>query len=202
MQKSGFIFSKIEFADCDIYVPFDCQKCGNCCSGNMPWFPHRDLIALSIYYGTSEDDVVSSYELARARQIKGDSAQCIFERGTVCSIYDHQLRPECCALYPFSYLYASITNCPGLKIHANILEEIMEGERPFAVYDSSFCPDEEFRPPSEGRAIFFWKRFIAAKPSPVLVRKYLVINELDGVPGNSLAAGHFIAQNNSGYSRQ
>ncbi|MEN6464279.1 MAG: YkgJ family cysteine cluster protein [Syntrophaceae bacterium] len=178
MRRFGMIFTKVQFPDFDIYLPFQCQMCGSCCSRYMPRFSWRDLLELSIYYGASEHDLFRSYEQSFSLQLKGRETRCIFMRGTACSIYEHRLRPQACILFPFSFQYANIRDCPGHDVHLQLLHTMLKGESGYSIFDSSFCPAAPFRAPPETQANKFWGRFIGLRPSPMLVRKYLVINEL------------------------
>jgi len=182
MKRFGMIFTKMQFPDFDVYLPFECQICGACCSRYMPRFSYRDLLEISIYYGRSEHDVFRSYQQAFSLQLKGGKARCIFMRGIVCSIYEHLLRPQSCILFPFSFQYSNIQNCPGYDFHLQILSTMLEGENEFSLFDSSFCPEAPFRTPPETQREKFWGRFISLRPSPMLVRKYLIINELQEPP--------------------
>lgn len=182
MKRFGMIFTKMQFPDFDVYLPFECRICGACCSRYMPRFSYSDLLEISIYYGRSEHDVFRSYQQASSLQLKVGKARCIFMSGTVCSIYDHRLRPQSCILFPFSFLYSNVQNCPGYDFHLQILDTMLEGEDEFTLFDSSFCPEAPFRAPPETHREKFWGRFIGFKPSPMLVRKYLVINELQEPP--------------------
>lgn len=185
MKRFGMIFTKIRFPDFDVYLPFECQMCGACCSIYMPWFSYRDLLEIAIYYGRSEKDIFRSYQHTFSLQLKGKPTRCIFMRGTMCSIYSHALRPQSCILFPFSFQYSNIRNCPGNDLHLKILDTMLEGEKEFSLFDSSFCPEEAFRDPPEFQTKKFFERFMALRPSPMLMRKYLVINELQKPPGNS-----------------
>lgn len=177
MKRFGMTFTKIEFPDCDLYLPFDCRMCGNCCRCYIPFFPERHLLEISIYYGISEDDVLREHGDCMRLHIRGKPARCLFLRGSTCMIYDHPLRPETCSRFPFSYQYGKVKDCPGYDMHLSILEEITRGERDFAFYDSSFCPVKPFRAPSDSRKNSFWERFLLFNPAPQLVRKYLILNE-------------------------
>ncbi len=186
MRRFGMIFTKIQFPDFDLYLPFECRMCGMCCRRYMPRFSYNDLLDLAIYYGSSEQDLFSSYQQAFSHLLKGKETRCIFLHGTVCSIYDHELRPQACLLFPFSFQYANIQKCDGYDLHNRILHAMLEGENGFSLFDSSFCPKMPFREPPETEQEKFWSRFIAAKPSPALIRKYLVINELQQPPEGKL----------------
>lgn len=178
------IFTKIQFPDFDVYLPFECRMCGACCRRYMPRFPYRDLLELAIYYGASEQEVFRSYRQSSSAQLKGEGKGCIFTHGTLCSIYDHRLRPQACILFPFSFHDSNVGDCPGYNLHLKLMGTMLEGEKGYAIFDSSFCPDSPFRAPPESESDKFWGRFIGLKPSPTLVWKYLVINELQQPPGN------------------
>lgn len=179
------IFTKMQFPDFDVYLPFECRRCGNCCNGYMPRFSFDDLLQIAIYYGASEQELFDSYRQAFSLRIRGEKARCIFMHGSLCSIYDHPLRPQACILFPFSFQYANIRDCPGYDLHHEMLRTMLEGEQGYSLFDSSFCPVEPFRPPPETLGEKFWHRFIGLRPSPMLVRKYLVINEFQGPPANA-----------------
>lgn len=185
MKRFGMIFTKMELPDFDVYLPFECKMCGTCCSGYMPRFSYDDLLKIAIYYGGSEQELFRSYEQSFSLQRKGKKIKCIFLRGTCCSIYDHPLRPQPCILFPFSFQYANIQGCPGYELHMRLLRTMLEGEEGFSLFDSSFCPETTFREPPETQKEKFWGRFISLRPSPMLVRKYLIINELQMPPGGT-----------------
>lgn len=49
----------------------------------------------------------------------------------------------------------------------------------------SFCPDNDLRAPPEETSSLKWGGFIETEPTPVLVRKYLIINELQPCLGKN-----------------
>lgn len=179
------IFTKMQFPDFDVYLPFECRMCGVCCSRFMPRFSWTDLLELAIYYGRSEHELFRAYDTAFSRQVRGMQPRCIFMRGTVCSIYDHPLRPQCCVLFPFSFQYANIRDCPGYDFHIALLRTMLEGEQGYSLYDSSFCPAAPLRAPPARQQEKFWERFVGMRPSPMLIRKYLVINEFQEPPAKA-----------------
>jgi Fe-S-cluster containining protein len=182
VKRFGMIFTKMQFPDFDVYLPFECQMCGECCSRYEPRFSYGDLLGISICHGISEQEVFRSYQQAFSLQLKGKTVSCIFLRNRLCSIYDHELRPQACTLFPFSFQYANIQNCPGYDFHVKLLDKMLEEEAGYCLYDSSFCPKAPFRAPTELHKQKFWGRFIGLKPSPMLIRKYVVINELQESP--------------------
>ena len=104
MEYRGFLFTKIEFRDFDIVVPFVCTCCGWCCEHYLPRFTEREVLRIAGDAHLQCDDTLRQYLEGYEKKRHGRDVSCIFLLGNgLCGIHDHPLRPEVCRLYPFSF---------------------------------------------------------------------------------------------------
>lgn len=170
------LFSKIEFSDYDVLVPFICLKTGRCCKTYMPHIPEKDMLAIARFLRWSEEDTFSRYNACFRKCLASHPEPCIFlNKNSLCQIYNHPLRPSVCMLYPFSYR-SSDESCPGYKEHQRLIAILTAFDAPSRIYDSSFCPNLSLRPiPS-----YKWKDIIdifrSGKPSPESEHKFIAWN--------------------------
>jgi Fe-S-cluster containining protein len=139
------LFSKIEFPDYDVLVPFICLKTGRCCKTYMPHVPEKDMQSFAHFLHWSMEDMFDSYSTCFRKSISSHREPCIFlNKDNRCRIYDHPLRPTVCTLYPFSY-GGSDESCPGYQEHHRLIIILTTIEIPCQIYDSSFCPNPSLR---------------------------------------------------------
>ena len=170
------LFSKIEFSEYDVLVPFICLKNGRCCKTYMPHVPEMDVLAIARFLHWSEEDTFSRYSACFRKCIASHAEPCIFlNENNLCRIYDHPLRPPVCKLYPFSY-ESSDVRCPGYQEHRRLVAVLTAFGTPYQIYDSSFCPDLSLRP----LPFYKWKDVIdifrSCNPSPELEHKFIAWN--------------------------
>ncbi|MFO8009795.1 MAG: YkgJ family cysteine cluster protein [Dehalococcoidia bacterium] len=85
---------------------FECQRCGNCCSGFPGYVQVSDeeIGAIAIQLGISESDFRDQYTINTdgpgSRLIERDNSDCVFYNSTAgCVIYEN--RPVQCRTWPF-----------------------------------------------------------------------------------------------------
>jgi len=104
IEPERYLFSKIEYRDYDVLLPFSCRKTGSCCSVYVPRIPYEHLEVLAQYLGLPADEVIADYRFYYGKKLKGQSVRCPFlDNHNLCQIYHHFLRPWVCYLFPFSY---------------------------------------------------------------------------------------------------
>src|SRR5512137_2451002 len=86
------LFSKIEFSEYDVLVPFICLKTGRCCKTYMPHVPEMDVLAIARFLHWSEEDTFSRYSACFRKCIASHPEPCIFlNKNNLCRIYNHPL---------------------------------------------------------------------------------------------------------------
>lgn len=139
------LFSKIECLSYDILVPFVCMKTGGCCSIYMPLIPESNLMQIAHDLHRDENELFDAYMSRFRKNITSHPEPCIFlDEYNLCGIYEHQLRPSVCRLYPFSYGGGS-QKCPSYREHNRLLTILADHNAPCQIYDASFCPNTELR---------------------------------------------------------
>ncbi|MEN6317951.1 MAG: YkgJ family cysteine cluster protein [Syntrophaceae bacterium] len=170
------LFSKIEFADYDVLIPFICLKSGRCCKTYMPHIPEKDMPTLALYLHWPMEDMFNSYSVRFRENISSHRKPCIFlNEDNLCRLYNHPLRPPVCRSYPFSY-EGSDESCPGYQEHHRLIVILTTIDVPCQIYDSSFCPNLSLRriPSHKWREIidFLWD----SKLSSELEHKFIAWN--------------------------
>ena len=170
------LFSKIEFSDYDVLVPFICLRSGRCCRTYMPHVPEKDVLAIARFLHWSEEATFSRYSACFRKCVASHAEPCIFlSRDNLCRIYNHPLRPSVCKLYPFSYESSDVT-CPGYREHHRLIAVLTAFDTPSQIYDSSFYPNLSLRPVP----LYKWEDIIdifrSGKPSPELEHKFIAWN--------------------------
>ncbi|MEN6465406.1 MAG: YkgJ family cysteine cluster protein [Syntrophaceae bacterium] len=175
MEIKGFLYTKIEFAGFDVLVPFICKKCGLCCSSYVPFISEKLFFAIQYCPGL-EDYSFEKFRQSWMNRLKGNPEPCPFlTKNETCLIHKHPLRPDLCRLYPFSFENKD-NRCPAYEDHKRLVQALTSGETGFEIYDSSFCPDPEVRPIPENRRYIFLQAFLAARPDPLLVKAFRLLN--------------------------
>ncbi len=172
------LFTKLEFRHYDLFVPFICRGCGGCCQTYTPMIAPDRLVVIARYLRMAEAEVLEGYGRTYRQTLVGRPVPCFFCRENRCLIYHHSLRPDVCRLYPFSFGRPPIDRCPAYAEHSRIINGFLSGEEDCEIYDSSFCPNRNNRPPPETewpRLIFLLAR---AGPSREIARRFLKMNNL------------------------
>ncbi|MCX7816749.1 MAG: YkgJ family cysteine cluster protein [Syntrophales bacterium] len=171
------LFTKIEFPDLDLIVPFVCRKSGRRCKTYTPYIPDNHLIIIARDLHRNEDELLKTYRERYLSKLTTHPQPCPFQRhDNLCAIYEHPLRPRVCWLYPFSFQGGDM-ECPGYVEHVSVRDMLIENEKGVVFYDASFCPDLSLRPIPEWRWKQFKKRIIKAHPCWEMVIKFLMWNE-------------------------
>lgn len=170
------LFSKIEFPNYDVLVPFICLKTGRCCKTYMPHVSEKDVLAIAHFLHWSVEDTFNSYSACFRKCVSSHPEPCIFlNKDNLCRIYDHPLRPPVCKLYPFSY-ESSDESCPGYKEHHRLVIVLTTIDTPSQIYDSSFCPSLSLRRIPSHKWDEIIDIFRSGKPSPELEHKFVAWN--------------------------
>jgi Fe-S-cluster containining protein len=178
MEYRGFLFTKIEFSDFDIVVPFVCTCCGWCCEHYLPRFTESEVLRIAEDAHRQCDDTLKQYLEGYEKKRHGRDVSCIFLlTNGLCGIHDHPLRPEVCRLYPFSFRDGD-ERCPPFRYHRRIVAALTANAGALELYDSSFCPETGLRPvPGE-----IWPeilgRFLAADPPAEVIAPFLALNRV------------------------
>lgn len=107
---------------------FECQRCGNCCSGNPGhvWVNDEEIAAIARHLGMSEEDFRACHTVIMGelgtRLTERENNDCLFfNREYGCVIYE--LRPRQCVTWPFwrgnlatpERWQEMAQNCPGIN---------------------------------------------------------------------------------------
>ena len=115
-----------------LWANFNCQRCGKCCEGDLPWDPsrHKEIAA---FLNITTDDLFNTYygkisPNGRVELYDSKRAPCPFYKSehnvNKCTIYP--VRPEGCRLFPFD----SDGGCAGVDCSAaKIAYEIVRKEQ-------------------------------------------------------------------------
>ena len=99
MEYRGFLFTKIEFRDFDVVVPFLCTCCGWCCEHYLPRFTEREVLRIAGDAHLQCEDTLRQYLEGYEKKRHGRDVSCTFLLASgLCGIHDHPLRPEVCRL--------------------------------------------------------------------------------------------------------
>jgi len=103
---------------------FECQNCGNCCSGSTGavWVDDNEIAALANFLNEKVDDFLKKYTRKKNGKItlieiqkKENDYWCVFlDKNKHCKVY--QVRPMQCRTYP--YWQKIIENSKNLEITA------------------------------------------------------------------------------------
>ncbi len=173
------LFTKIEFTDFDLFIPFFCHKCAFCCSTYIPSISHVNLEIIFHHLNLEEREWFASYAACYRKKLTGHPEPCIFLKEKKCMIYFHPLRPDVCRLYPFSFDKPQIRGCPGYDEHQKIIR-LAIGDRAYSdMYDSSFCPERPVRPiPDRAWCSILREMTLAAIPDSILQE----LKEMNNMP--------------------
>jgi Fe-S-cluster containining protein len=178
IEPNRYQFSKIECRDFDILLPFICHRTGSCCSVYVPRFSFHDLEIIARDLNMQTKDFLSEYQSCYVKRITGHSVRCpLLESPNHCLIYQHPLRPQVCRLFPFSYGGEVINSCPAHVEHRRLLNCLVEKEKEYTVYDSSFCPNLELRPMPEDRWWEILARFQSILSLPAMSVEFITFND-------------------------
>jgi Fe-S-cluster containining protein len=172
------LFTKIEFWDYDLFIPFVCGQCGTCCRTYTPFLTVDQLVEIARDIKWPEQELLDTYDRCFRMNLAGKQIPCLFLLGTRCAIYRHPLRPDVCRLYPFSFGKPDIRNCPGYDEHCKLISHCISGEKDFEYYDSSFCPERGAPPPPETKWPLLRLALARSDPSRLVVRYFLKMNRL------------------------
>ena len=103
MEYRGFLFTKIEFRDFDIVVPFLCTCCGWCCEHYLPRFTEREVLRIAVDAHLQCDDTLRQYLEGYEKRRHGRDVSCIFLLGKR-SLRDPRPPPEARGLPPLPLL--------------------------------------------------------------------------------------------------
>lgn len=110
---------------------FQCQRCGNCCAGDLP-YDHARLKDIAVFLNVTTDELFNKYYgqiLPDGKAILDNSKRtpCPFGESKnnihYCKIYP--VRPEGCRMFPFdSDGGCAGVDCPAAKITYEIVRKI------------------------------------------------------------------------------
>jgi Fe-S-cluster containining protein len=188
MNTTGMLFTKIELPGNDIVVPFICRRCGTCCMTYIPRISAEDLTSISGYLKWPTEDLINRHAEAYLKRLRGKPEPCIFLTDrSLCSIYTHPLRPEVCRLYPFSF-GGTDADCEAYLEHIRVVAALLMNEKSFEIYDTSFCPNRDFRLIPEAEWPEIIRRLGLSNASEDMISAFLVLN---GAPVTlAPASGH------------
>lgn len=178
IEQGKCLFSKIEYRDYDIIVPFSCRKTGSCCDIYVPRIHYDHLEVLAKYLELPADEFIADYRFCYGRKLRGQAVRCpLLDNHNLCRIYHHFLRPWACYLFPFSYGGEVIQSCPAHVEHRRILDSLVAGEKECYLYDASFCPNLDLRPVPEEKWLDILRRFQSAPSLPETEIAFIALNE-------------------------
>ena len=171
------LFSKIQFARYDLFIPFICRRCGKRCRTYLPHFTENRLKEVATYLDVPFADCFRSYREMRTGKNPEGSFPCPFfsQKDNKCRIYP--LRPDVCRLYPFSF-GGGDPSCPEYSRHLKIIDLMTRGQPVVAIYDSAFCPVEEIRPVPVRETWKLIRKFHRTTASETLLWKFILMNGL------------------------
>lgn len=176
MEYRGFLFTKIEFRDFDVVVPFVCTRCGWCCEHYLPRFTESEILRIAEDAHRQCVETLRQYLEGYEKKRHGRDVRCIFLLvNGLCGIHDHPLRPEVCRLYPFSFRDGD-ERCPSFRVHRSIVSALTRDTGALELYDSSFCPETGLRPVPENLWPAILLRFLEAEPPIEVIQFFIVFN--------------------------
>ena len=124
----------------DVSDIFECQKCGDCCSGyGGTYVTEKDIEAISDYIGSDSRSFVADYcRMSGGKPLlaQAENGKCVFWDG-LCTI--HPVKPRMCKAWPFieSVLIDAnnwemmATACPGIRtgFPHHVVQAIVRKER-------------------------------------------------------------------------
>lgn len=178
IEPGKYLFSKIEYRDYDIILPFSCRKTGSCCNIYVPRIPYDHLEVLAKYLELPAEEFIADYRFCYGRKLRGQAVRCpLLDNHNLCRIYHHFLRPWACYLFPFSYEGEEIQSCPTHVEHRRLLDCLVAGEKECHLYDASFCPNLDLRPVPEEKWLDILRRFQSAPSLPETAIAFIALNE-------------------------
>ncbi|HEU18216.1 MAG TPA: YkgJ family cysteine cluster protein [Deltaproteobacteria bacterium] len=176
-MKPDHLFTEICFEHYNVYVPFECRRCGKRCRTYTPRIAEDTLEEIAHYLGKPSYDVRFIYEERYKKRYRSDALPCPFFKGETneCGIYP--LRPECCRLYPFSF-GGGDTNCQAYRRHIRIVSAIKKQDQYRDTYDSSFCPNQRKKPIPGHKWPDILYQFMLMETSYLMILKFIRINTI------------------------
>jgi Fe-S-cluster containining protein len=176
MVHEGYLFTKIQFADFDVIVPFASACCGKCCERYIPHFLPEEVLRIARDKHWQPDVTLQRYLECYDVKLHGHAGPCPFlgsER--LCTIHEHPLRPEVCRLYPFSFRDGD-ERCQSFCSHLRVVGALTAVAGAFDLYDSSFCPDADLRPVPDEVWPSILHRSLSADPPAGVISSFIAIN--------------------------
>ena len=169
------LFTKICFDQYDVFVPFECRRCGKRCRTYTPRFSEDTVEEIAHYLHKQPHVVRHLYEERHKTRYHTNALPCPFfnEEKNECSIYP--LRPECCRLYPFSFREGDM-NCPAYRHHIQIVSSIKNLDHFRDTFDSSFCPVRRSKPIPEHKWPEILHHFMLIEKSFQMIWKFIRMN--------------------------
>jgi Fe-S-cluster containining protein len=180
IMKSDQLFTKLCFDHYDVYVPFECRRCGKRCRTYTPRFSDDDVEEIARYLHEPPPAVRRRYEERHKTRYHTHALPCSFfnEETNECSIYP--LRPQCCRLYPFSFRGGDV-NCPAYRHHIRIAGALHRQDHLRDSFDSSFCPEEKTKPIPEHKWPAILNRFMEIEKSHMMIWKFIQMNTISTI---------------------
>lgn len=176
LNARDVIFTKIELPGHDIVVPFICQKCGTCCMTFIPRISPEDLMTISRYLKWSPEDLISHHTETYLKRLRGKAEPCVFLNDQkLCMIYSHPLRPDVCRLYPFSF-GGTDADCDAYLEHTRVVQILLADEKPFEIYDASFCPNCDVRLIPYSKWPEICRKLKLSNASSQMIKEFLILN--------------------------
>lgn len=176
MEYGGYLFTKIQFADYDVFVLFACERCGWCCEHYIPHLLPGEVLRIAEDEHWQRKATLERYLEDYDGKLHGHPGPCPFLGVEhLCAIHDHPLRPEVCRLYPFSFLNGD-ERCPSFRDHHRIVAALTREAGTFDLYDSSFCPEIGLRQVPEDLWPAILRRFLDGDPPVEAIAPFIVLN--------------------------
>lgn len=184
-MKPDQLFTEICFEHYNVYVPFECRRCGKRCRTYTPRIPEDTLEEIADYLHKPSHEIRNLYKKRYKMRYHTDALPCPFfnEETNECGIY--HLRPECCRLYPFSF-GGGDTNCPAYRHHLQIVSAIKKQDNCCNIFDSSFCPNQAKKPIPAHKWPEILHQFMLTETSYLMIWKFIRINTISTLGFRSL----------------
>lgn len=131
-------------------LSFNCQKCGQCCTGfpGYVWLSHKDILRIAHFLKISEQETIKKF----TRSVHGKVSlkempktyDCIFFQNNRCLIYS--ARPIQCQTFPFwphllqseKFWQNASATCPGMRTQKTCHFNREEIEKKLDEYKQNF----------------------------------------------------------------